>query len=57
MAAHLEKPYASKKVRLPKTELTAANTLQLPMHSGLTEGQQRKVLEVIDTVTGSRLVS
>jgi perosamine synthetase len=53
MASHLEKPYAGQ-ATLPRTEATAAATLQLPMHSGLTEAQGRRVLEAIDSVTAAR---
>ena len=43
MASHLEAPYQDMGARLPITEAVAASTLQLPMHPGLTPGQQERV--------------
>jgi perosamine synthetase len=43
MASHLEAPYAGQ-ARLPVTERIAATSFQLPMHPGLTEIQQTRVI-------------
>lgn len=43
MASHLEPPYRGGKAALPLTERVAASTLQLPMHSALTEPQQERI--------------
>jgi perosamine synthetase len=48
MAAHLEPPYRHDAPSLPRTESTAASTLQLPMHPGLTPEQQDRVLAALD---------
>jgi perosamine synthetase len=50
MASHLEPPYLSSGARLPRTETAAANTLQLPMHPGLTPVQQQYILEILNGV-------
>jgi perosamine synthetase len=50
MAAHLEAPYAGSGAVLPQTERVAANTLQLPMHPGLTLVQQQRVLAALEAV-------
>jgi len=50
MAAHLEPPYRRDAPPLPLTEGTAASTLQLPMHPGLTMEQQDRVLCALDRV-------
>jgi perosamine synthetase len=50
MASHLEPPYACIGAVLPQTERVAANTLQLPMHPGLSPGQQQRVLAALETV-------
>jgi perosamine synthetase len=51
MASHLEPPYRHHAPVLPVTEATAASTIQLPMHPGLTPEQQDRVLSGLDTVT------
>lgn len=48
MASHLEPPYRGLGAVLPHTERVAANSLLLPMHSGLSEDQARRVLSAID---------
>ena len=48
MASHLEPPYRSMGVVLPKTEMLAARTLQLPMHPALDTVQQDRVLAALD---------
>jgi perosamine synthetase len=48
MASHLELPYKDLGYRLPATERAAAECLQLPMHSGLTEADADVVLAAID---------
>ena len=48
MASHLEPPYRRDTPLLPRTESTAASTLQLPMHSQLTAAQQDRVLRALD---------
>lgn len=48
MASHLEPPYRPAAPPLPRTESTAAWTLQLPMHPGLTPEQQDRVLAALD---------
>lgn len=50
MAAHLEPPYRSGEPSLPLTESTAAWTLQLPMHPGITAEQQDRVLRALDHI-------
>jgi perosamine synthetase len=51
MASHLEPPYRPAAPALPRTESTAAATLQLPMHPGLTPEQQDRVLTALDLLT------
>jgi perosamine synthetase len=51
MASHLEPPYRQDATSLPLTEVTAASTLQLPMHPELTPEQQDRVLTALDIVT------
>ena len=51
MASHLEPPYRQDAISLPLTEVTAASTLQLPMHPELTPEQQDRVLTALDIVT------
>jgi len=51
MASHLEPPYRSATSPLPRTESTAASTLQLPMHPELTAEQQDRVLGALDLLT------
>jgi perosamine synthetase len=51
MASHLEPPYRRDATSLPLTEVTAASTLQLPMHPELTPEQQDRVLTALDIVT------
>jgi perosamine synthetase len=51
MASHLERPYRQDATSLPLTEVTAASTLQLPMHPELTPEQQDRVLTALDIVT------
>jgi perosamine synthetase len=53
MASHLEPPYAGMARALPHTEAAAANTLQLPMHPGLTPAQQDYILEQLDALSRS----
>ncbi len=48
MASHLEPPYRAFGAVLPHTEHIAANSLLLPMHSGLSEDQARWILRAID---------
>jgi perosamine synthetase len=47
MASHLEPPYASVRTSLPHTERAAAECLQLPMHSGLTDADVETVLAAL----------
>lgn len=49
MASHLEAPYAGQ-ARLPVTERIAATSFQLPMHPGLTEIQQTRVIAAMRKV-------
>jgi perosamine synthetase len=51
MASHLEPPYRRDAPALPRTESTAASTLQLPMHSELTPRQQDRVLTALSLLT------
>jgi perosamine synthetase len=53
MASHLEPPYRGRGAVLPQTERVAADSLMLPMHSGLSEDQARRVLSAIDALAGS----
>jgi perosamine synthetase len=53
MASHLEPPYQSLGYRLPATERAAAECLQLPMHSGMTEAEVDVVLAAIDRACGA----
>jgi perosamine synthetase len=48
MASHLEPPYKGLGYQLPHTERAAAECLQLPMHSGMTEPDVDVVLAAID---------
>jgi perosamine synthetase len=50
MASHLEPPYRREAPVLPVTEATAAATIQLPMHPGLTPEQQDRVLTALERV-------
>ena len=52
MASHLEPPYRGTGAHLPHTERVAANSLLLPMHSGMTDEQASFVLAKIDTLMG-----
>jgi perosamine synthetase len=52
MASHLAPPYLRLGSVLPHTERTAANTVLLPMHSGLSEDQAGRVLNAIDGLIG-----
>jgi perosamine synthetase len=56
MASHLEPPYRASAAPLPNTELVAANSLQLPMHSALGFAQQDRVLAALKSLAneGSR---
>jgi dTDP-4-amino-4,6-dideoxygalactose transaminase len=36
---------------LPHTEKASANTLQLPMHPGLSDDQVAQVMDAVDAVT------
>jgi perosamine synthetase len=54
MASHLEPPYRALGYRLPQTERAAAECLQLPMHSGMTEADADVVLASIDRVCGRK---
>ena len=49
MASHLEAPYAGQ-ASLPVTERIAATSFQLPMHPGLTEIQQTRVIAALRKV-------
>jgi dTDP-4-amino-4,6-dideoxygalactose transaminase len=51
MASHLEPPYRQHAPVLEVTEATAASTIQLPMHPGLTPEQQDRVVAALDHVT------
>ena len=51
MASHLEPPYRQAAPALPVTEATAVSTIQLPMHPGLTNEQQDRILTALGTVT------
>jgi perosamine synthetase len=51
MASHLEPPYRQHAPALPVTEATAASTIQLPMHPGLTPEQQDRVVTVLEQLT------
>jgi perosamine synthetase len=51
MASHLEPPYRRAAPLLPRTESTAASTLQLPIHPELTAEQQDRVLTALDLLT------
>jgi perosamine synthetase len=51
MASHLEPPYQGLGERLPHTEHASANTLQLPMHPGLSDDQVTQVMDAVDAVT------
>jgi len=53
MASHLEPPYRSIAAPLPMTERAAAECLQLPMHSGMTEADADVVLAALDRVGGA----
>jgi perosamine synthetase len=56
MASHLETPYAAMKAALPHTEAAARNTLQLPMHPGLTCAQQDHVIARLEELAVLRAV-
>lgn len=43
MASHHEEPYRAYQARLPATDEAAANCLQLPMHSGMTDADADRV--------------
>jgi perosamine synthetase len=45
MASHLEPPYRDMGRDLPVTEAIAAKSLQLPMHPGLAQAQQDRIIE------------
>jgi perosamine synthetase len=51
MASHLEPPYRQHVPLLPVTEATAASSIQLPMHPGLTPQQQDRVVTALDQLT------
>jgi perosamine synthetase len=51
IASHLEPPYRQDATSLQLTEVTAASTLQLPMHPELAPEQQDRVLTALDIVT------
>jgi perosamine synthetase len=51
MASHLEPPYMQDAPALPVTEATAASTIQLPMHPGLTSEQQDRVVTALERLT------
>jgi perosamine synthetase len=50
MASHLEPPYRSLDARLPATEQAAAECLQLPIHTGMSEADADLVLAALDRV-------
>jgi perosamine synthetase len=50
MASHLEKPYQSFEASLPATERAAAECLQLPMHSGMSEDDADIVIAALNRV-------
>ena len=54
MASHLEPPYAAMNAALPHTEFAAENSLQLPMHPGLTRAQQDHVIASLEELYCSR---
>jgi dTDP-4-amino-4,6-dideoxygalactose transaminase len=45
MLAHVEPPYRPMNVKLPISEYVEATTLQLPMHTGLSQEHQTHVIE------------
>ena len=51
MASHLEPPYRQHAPVLPVTEETAASTIQLPMHPGLTPEQRDQVVSALERLT------
>lgn len=48
MASHLEPAYADLRTSLPHTEDIAERSFMLPMHSGLSEAEQTRVLDAIE---------
>lgn len=50
MASHLETPYRYLGAVLPVTELAAAECIQLPIHSGMSEADVDFVIETLDKV-------
>jgi perosamine synthetase len=52
MTSHLEPPYSGSGHRLPATERAAAECLQLPMHSGMTNADVDAVLAAIERTCG-----
>lgn len=54
MASHLELPYQVTDACLPMTEMLAAQTLQLPMHPALDQGQQDRVLAALDAAIAEK---
>lgn len=51
MASHREAPYSHFQARLPVTEFVADSTFQLPMHAGLSEAQQQRVIDALYSLT------
>jgi perosamine synthetase len=51
MASHREAPYLDPRNVLPVTELVASNTLQLPMHPGLTQAQLDRILAAVQSLS------
>jgi perosamine synthetase len=52
MASHLEPPYRALEAALPVTERVAATSLQLPMHSCLTERQLERIAAALRSLAG-----
>ena len=50
MASHLEAPYRSIGAHLPVTEAAAAECVQLPMHSGMSEAATEAVIAAINRI-------
>ncbi len=51
MASHLEAPYRGIATRLPQTERAFRQNLLLPMHPGLSESQQVRVIDALSEIT------
>ena len=51
MASHREAPYLDSRNVLPVTEWVASNTLQLPMHPGLTQAQLDRIVTAAQSLS------